>query len=216
MARAATALPPALARRENRVLRPADTSLVYAHPRPEIKRLTDNGVITRVANGYYVLNPQNRLGDHQWRPPIEALALGIGQADYGRETVALMGVSAARHHGAVPRAMATAVVAIPKQRPRLVTTVGNVVFVKRDAAKLDLERITTDLTTGWVTTIEQTMLDLAARPSLGGQPATEVREAIRALGPRADLDLLAELAGAQHRPAALRAVHDVIRAADAV
>src|SRR5947199_2920307 len=122
MARAATALPPALARRDNRVLRPADARAVYAYPRPEFKRLTANGVITRVANGYYALNPQNRLGDHHWQPPIEAVALGIGQADYGRESVALMGISAARHHGAVPRALATAVVVVPKQRPKLSTT----------------------------------------------------------------------------------------------
>ncbi|HZP52815.1 type IV toxin-antitoxin system AbiEi family antitoxin domain-containing protein [Actinocrinis sp.] len=189
---------------------------MYAHPRPELRRLTENGVITRVAAGYYVLNPQNRLGDHHWRPAIEAVALGIGQVDYSRDAVALMGVTAARHHGALPRALATAVVAVPKQRPQLVTTVGNVVFVKRDAAKLDLERITTELTAGWVTTIEQTMLDLAARPELGGQPATEAFDAIRALNPRADADLLAELADVQHRPSALRTVCDLIGTADAV
>jgi hypothetical protein len=216
MARAATALPPALARRDNRILRTAEAGLVYAHPRPELRRLVANGVITRVATGYYVLNPQNRLGDHHWRPAIEAVALGIGQADYRRDAVALMGVTAARHHGAIPRALATAVVAVPRQRPRLVTTAGDVVFVKRDAAKLDLERITTELTAGWVTTIEQTMLDLAARPELGGQPATEAFDAIRALNSRADADLLTELAHSQHRPSALRTVRDLIGTADAV
>lgn len=210
MARAATALPPTLARRDNRVLRPIDAQSAYAYPRAELARLTANGVVTRLANGYYALNPQNRLGDHRWRPPIEAVALGIAQADYGRDAVALTGISAARHHGAIPRALAIAIVAVPKQRPRMITTVGAIVFTKRDVARLELERIDTSLTTGWVTTIEQTMLDLAATPTLGEQAADEIRRAIKALGSRADLDQLAELARTRHRPAALRAIGELI------
>jgi hypothetical protein len=61
--------------------------------------------------------PQHRLGDSTWTPDLHTAALGIGQADYGTGAVALMGVTAARLHGAIPRALAVAVVAVPKQRP---------------------------------------------------------------------------------------------------
>jgi hypothetical protein len=53
-------------------------------------------------------------------PDLKGVALGIGQADYGVDSVALMGVSAARMHGAIPR-LAVAVLAVPKQRPPLRT-----------------------------------------------------------------------------------------------
>jgi len=57
-----------------------------------------------------------------------------------------------------------------------------------------------------VTTIEQTLLDLIARPNLGGVPEAAqeaAQEAIAALIPRADLDLLRPLAVAQRRRRAL-------------
>jgi len=53
-----------------------------------------------------------------------------------------------------------------------------------------------------VTTSEQTLLDLIARPNLGGVPEA-AQEAIAALIPRADLDLLRPLAVAQRRRRAL-------------
>ena len=93
-----------------------------------------------------------------WRPEIEALALGIGQADYGVNGVALMHPSAARVQGAIPRAIAVAVLAVPKQRPTLETTCSRIVFVKRDVARLKRMRIETELATGWCTSIEQTAL----------------------------------------------------------
>ena len=60
------------------------------------------------------------------------------------------------------------------------------------------------------------MLDIAARPNLGGQPETEAFEAIRAMGLRADVELLTELAEVQHRPAALRTVRAQIGTVDAI
>lgn len=75
-------------------------------------------------------------------------------------------------------------------------------FVSRDVDTLDLQRADTDLTSGWVTTIEQTLLDIADRPSLGGLDALAVSEVIAALGPRADWDWVAELARRQRRRAA--------------
>ena len=68
------------------------------------------------------------------RARLEAVAYGICAADYGADAVVLMGLSAARLHGAVPRALAVAVVAVGKNRPNL--TLGDrdalVVFVRRE------------------------------------------------------------------------------------
>lgn len=202
----AAGVPVALARRPNRVFRPRDVADVYAHPRAELARLTETGVIRRLATGYYAMAPLNRLGDRTWRPELEAAALGIAVADYGADAVALVGVSAARHHGVIPRALATASIAVPKQRPVLVTTIGGIAFSKRDVTRLDLERVQTELVTGWVTTVEQTLLDIAARPDRFALPVSDRAEVVAALGRRADLALVAELAERQHQPAALRRI----------
>ena len=205
MSRTAIAIPPALARRRNRVLRPRDAGDVYAHPRAELSRLVHSGAMRRVATGYYVLVPQEWIGDDRWRPDLDAAALGLAQTDYGADAVALVDVSAARHHGAIPRALAVSVVAVPKQRPTLDTAYGRVIFVNRDAGRLDLERVDTPLTSGWVTTVEQTLLDIAARPTQGGLAEADAAAAVRALGTRVDWDLVERLAREQHRPGALRA-----------
>ena len=78
----------------------------------------------------------------------------------------LMHLSAARIHGAIPRALAIAVLAVPKQRPTLETTCGRIVSVKRDVGTLKRMRIETELATGWSTILEQTTTDLARRPDL--------------------------------------------------
>lgn len=205
MSRSSVSVPPALARRANKVLRPRDIGSVYAHPRAELARLARSGVVQRLAVGYYAVVPQERLGDLRWRPELDAAALGLAQTDYGVDAVALMGVSAARYHGAIPRALAVAVVAVPKQRPVLTSDPGRMIFVKRDVAQLDIEHVDTQLATGWITTIEQTMLDLASRPELGGLSRQDVNEALRALGARVDWALVDRLAAAQHKPAALAA-----------
>lgn len=159
----------------------------------------------RLAAGYYAVVPQERLGDLRWRPELDAAALGLAQTDYGIDAVALMGVSAARYHGAIPRAQAVAIVAIPKQRPALNSRAGRIIFVKRDVARLDVERVNTQLASGWVTTIEQTLLDVAARPELGGLSRRDADQTVRALGARADWALVDRMAAAQHKPAAHRA-----------
>lgn len=206
MARAAVGVPPELARRSPPVFRPRDLATIYAHPRGEISRLVRTGATRRLATGYYTLVPQHRWGDQAWFPAPHATALGIAQADYGIADVALMGVSAARVHGAIPRAIAVAVVAVPKQRPALTSDGARLVFVRRDVSRLDAERTTTELGDGWVTTVEQTLLDLAARPKLGDLARVDVEEAIRALVARAEWSWLRALAEQQHRPAALETV----------
>lgn len=198
-------LPPELAARDVRVLRPADASVAYAHPRAEVARLARRGALRKLATGYYAVVPQAKVGDGAWLPSLEAAAWGIAAADYGVDAVALMGLSAARVHGAVPRALAVAVVAVPKQRPALSfdDRAAEAVFVKRVSSQLDTERHRLELGDGYVTTVEQTVLDLAARPQLGGLPQ-EAEEAARALLLRADRELLGDLAVAQRRRATLR------------
>lgn len=199
-------IPTALTKRTNKVVRPRDAADVYAHPRGEFERLLQQAVLRRISTGYYALAPMERLGDPRWRPELAAAALGVAQADYGRDAVALMGVTAARRHGALPRAIGTAVVAVPKQRPRLHTDLGEIVFVKRDVKRLDLERVETELTTGWMTTPEQTAIDIAARPRLGGIDEADAWQIVRALARRIDWALAENLARDQHRPAALARV----------
>jgi hypothetical protein len=198
---AATKRTTRLARTGNRVLKPGDFHDAYANPWDEFARMTRTGVLAKLAHGYYVLIPEEQRGGY-WAPEIEGIALGIAVADYGRDAVALMGPTAARVLGAVPRALAMATVAVPRQRPALVTTAGRVQFVKRAVERLDTQRVTTDITTGWITTPEQTVLDLADRPNLGGITPATAEEAIRTLAGRCDQQVVARLARAQHKIAA--------------
>lgn len=158
------------------VIRPRDAAELYVQPRAEFLRLEAVGVLLKVAHGYYALIPEASRGGH-WRPEIEALALGIGQADYGVNGVALMHLSAARLQGAIPRAIAVAVLAVPKQRPTLETPFGRIVFVKRDVTRLKRIKVKTELATGWCTSNEQTAVDLARRPDLVQGMAHVAREA---------------------------------------
>lgn len=139
----------------------------------------------------------------RWRPSLEAAAAGIAAAAYGIDRAVLMGLSAARLHGALPRAVAVAVVAVPKQRePMLLTDrPAQVLFVRRDVDRLDAERAITDLGPALITGVEQTVLDLAHRPELGSVPA-EARAAVRALLARTDHEVLDRLAAEQRLGAA--------------
>ena len=215
MARTALGIPPNLAKRPNRVLRPKDAQEVYEHPRAEFARLADRGVLRRLATGYYTLVPQERLGDHRWIPSVEAAALGIAQADYGSADVALMGVSAADI--TAPSRVRWLLRWWPYRSnvPPLETDVGRIVFVKRDASRLDLERVDMQLTSGWVTTMEQTLLDLSARPTLGDVERRDIDEAVKALAARADWALVDRLAREQHKPAALAAAKRTVGRTDA-
>lgn len=203
MGRAVARVPPELLRRPLRVLRPRDGATSYAHPRPEFARLTRSGALHRLATGYYAVVPDDQVGQN-WRPELEAAALGIAVADESIDTVALMGLSAARVHGAIARAIGVAVIAARRHRPtlRLTDRDATVLFVRREVRALDVQRHTTELGQGWVTTVEQTVLDLAARPQLGDLP-DEAHAAVQALLPRANHDLLAELAATQRRRATL-------------
>ncbi len=197
--RVAARVPAQLLRRPTRLLRPVDAVGVYAHPRPEFARLERSGALHRVAPGYYAAVPDDRVGV-AWLPELEAVALGVGVAVAGVDGAALMGLSAARVHGGLPRAIGVAVVAMARHRSvlRLTDRDAVVLFVRREVARLDLQRYRSELGDGWVTTVEQTVVDLAARPSLGGMPQ-EAGVTVAALLPRADPELLEELVAGHHR-----------------
>ncbi|MFF2087891.1 type IV toxin-antitoxin system AbiEi family antitoxin [Nocardia sp. NPDC058176] len=201
-----TTLPSELWRAPLRTLRPQDLAEFYAQPRPEIARLVDRGVLHRVAYGYYIIVAPEYVG-RTWLPGLEAVAAGIAASIYGPDKAIVMGISAARVLGAVPRALATAVVAVPRQhRPIALTDrAAQIRFVRRDTDALDAERIETPLGPALVTTPEQTVLDLARRPELGNAEA-EVRPAIETLYRRADRARLAQLAKEQRLGVALRRV----------
>ncbi|WP_018177278.1 type IV toxin-antitoxin system AbiEi family antitoxin domain-containing protein [Jongsikchunia kroppenstedtii] len=191
-------LPPELARSPLRVIRPADAVGVYAHPRQEFRRLAAAGVLHRIAPGYYVVVPQDQVG-RPWIPDLESAAVGVSAAIEGVDNVVAMGVTAARLHGALPRALATAVIAVPRQHRSIALTdrTATVQFVRRDTTSLDAERIATDLGPALVTTPEQTVLDLAKRPNLG-DAAVDVPQAISMLYHQSDNDRLHRLAK-EHR-----------------
>lgn len=196
--------PAVLASAPLRTIRAEDAGAIYAFPGPELARLADRGLLQRVAIGYYVVVPQDMIG-REWAPSLEAAAAGIASAIYGPTRAVLMGISAARVLGAIPRALATAVVAVPDQhRPiRLKDRQSVVRFVKRDTDRLDAERIETPLGSAIVTTSEQTLLDLAHRPQLG-DAGDEVPAAITVLYQRSDHQRLKALAADQRLTASLR------------
>lgn len=187
-------VPAGLIARSVRVVRPRDLSETYVNPTTELVRLEEAGAVVRIAHGYYVVVPAEFIGEGSWRPTIEALALGVAVVDYGVDRVALMGPSAAKTLGAMPRAVAEAAVATPKQRPPLATRFGRIRFHKRAVERLDLERVDTELVRGYQTTVEQTLLDLALWGDAWDVSVDMIVEAIRALAGRADWSLVRDLA----------------------
>ncbi|MGO9042325.1 MAG: type IV toxin-antitoxin system AbiEi family antitoxin [Mycobacterium sp.] len=202
--RHSTPLPASLAGLPLRTIRPSDAEIAYAHPRAQLARLAEKGVLHRVADGYYIVVPQELVG-RQWLPSLEAAAAGIASTIYGADNAILMGVSAARVLGVIPRALAAAVVAVPKQhRPIALTDRPAVVrFVKRDTKRLDAELIETPLGPALATTPEQTTLDLAHRPLLG-DAEVEVASAIAALYEHSDTKRMEAIAANQRLTASLR------------
>lgn len=179
-----------------RTIRPRDFADRYSNVHAWLADLEASGYVRRIARGYAVAIPDDR--DATWKPGMEAAAAGIAAAIFGLPQVALMGLSAARVHGAIPRALAVAVVAVPAQhKPVRLYEGGEVVFVKRNVVDLEARLVELETGAALVTTVEQTLLDLAKRPALGGHP-DEAEDAVRTLLPRADFDRVRRLARAQH------------------
>ncbi|MDP7701103.1 type IV toxin-antitoxin system AbiEi family antitoxin [Mycobacterium sp. TY815] len=199
-----TAVPTRLAAHPLGTFRPAQAKHTYAYPAAEVARLRERGLLHRLTDGYYVVVPQELVG-RSWMPGLETAAAGIASAIYGPDDIVVMGVSAARLYGVIPRALATATVAVPAQhRPIVLSDRTAVVrFVKRDTQRLDAERYETELGSTLVTTPEQTILDLAHRPELG-DAEIDVPAAVAALYERSDEDRLKALAIEQRRGASLK------------
>lgn len=193
---------PSLLRRAVRVV-PAQEDGNGAPVHAGLVRLVHTGVLHRLAPGYYALVASDKISTG-WQPDLEAAAWGIAAADDGPRSVALMGLSAARAHGAYDAPPDVGIVATTRNRPslRFVDRPATVSFVRRDARRLKIARYTSAVGSGWVTTVEQTLLDLAAYPQLGGRPDL-ADEGITALIDKADPHILYSLASAQRRLGAL-------------
>ena len=125
---------------------------------------------------------------------------------YGDRVPVLTGLTAARMHRALPRAISVGYVAVPTRRRalRLADRDGEVRFVTRAVSELDAVAMATELGQTLVTTVEQTVLDLARADSRGEDLDTQ--QAIEALWPQCDPAVLEEIAGRQRMRATLRRV----------
>jgi len=179
-----------------RTVRAPDLAGVYAFPGPALSALARRGLVHRLAHGIYCAVPPEHVGG-AWRPAIEAAAGAIATALYGDNVPILTGLTAARVHQALPRAVGVGYVAVPKQRRPmgLADRDGEIRFVMRAVAKLDAVAVATELGQALVTTPEQTVLDLAR-----ADPRAEdldAQEAIDALWPECDPAVLQNVAGRQ-------------------
>ncbi|MDP1878077.1 MAG: hypothetical protein Q8M17_11040 [Actinomycetota bacterium] len=189
----ATGVPHAILIQPTLMITGRSAAAVYSQPAAELARLARSGVIVKIAHGYYAALPTDkRRGD--WVPSLETLSAGLAVAVFGPGRGAIWGLSAARVHGALPRATATGYVLGPTQHGDIELSIRSalVEFSKRDPARLDLEYLATELGPSLVTSIHQTILDLSTRPFVDGE--TPRADAVRALMERADLDRLASLA----------------------
>ena len=198
-----------ISKKDNRVVRALD------FPQPgagtELRRLAKAGSLLKLAHGYFALVPEaNRKPNTSWRPTIESVALGVAIADYGFEDVALIGPSAARLHGCYPRMLGTATVAVPKQRPIRRTIAGDIQFVVRDVRNLDLVRAKTEMAKGWVTSVEQTMLDLASDWPRWPVTSSARIEMIRELYVRSSRETIERIAIENRKRKALGEVLEVV------
>ena len=196
---ATAGVPEGIRRAPLRTVRPQDLQAVYSRPRPQLARLVNRGVVIRLATGYYMAPPDTAAPG--WTPGIETAGLAIAAAIFGADHAVLTGLSAARIHGAIPRALDVATVAVARQhRPVQFAFGGSLRFVKRPVDRLDarLERLD-ELGLGLVTTEEQTALDLVhQRPNQVLAPS-DLRERVSVLLQRIDRERLAELATVQRR-----------------
>ncbi len=169
---------------------------LYSHPGPELAILNRRGVVHRLAHGIYCAVPPEHAGGG-WRPALETATGAVATALYGAQVPVLTGLTAARMHRALPRAIGVGYVAVPTQRRplRLTDREGQVRFVMRAVGELDAVAMATELGHVLVTTPEQTVLDLAR-----ADPRTEdldAQEAIDALWPSCDPAVLEQIAGHQ-------------------
>ncbi|GAA3760754.1 hypothetical protein GCM10022240_11730 [Microbacterium kribbense] len=143
-----------------------------------LDRLADQGAVARLAHGVYTVPPDGRDG-RTWRPTLEAAGLAVATARFGNRNAILMGLGAARHWAAIPRAIGVTTVAVPETgRPPVELDGGGWVrLIPRDLDRLDAVLETTDLGPALVTTPAQTLYDLTMKPAQGGMPDEAVAAA---------------------------------------
>ncbi len=179
-------LPLQVAQAPMRTVRPVMLREVYANPEKELVRLQANGLVVRIAHGTYVAKPDTVAPDETWKPPFEEAAMAYATAAYGDRVPVLVGLGAARHWHAVPRAIGVTVIAVPEQhRPVTLRTGGRIVFTVRRAGNVDAVPAQVGLGTMLVARVEQTLVDLVLHPGLGGMPH-EAEAAARVLAVRTD------------------------------
>lgn len=134
-----------------------------------VERLTDRGALVRLSHGVYTAPPDGEDG-RSWRPSLESTALAIAVARVGGRSAALMGTSAARYWGVLPRAIGVATVAVDRGKHSALELDhgGTVLFVPRRFDLLDLVLERTSLGRGLVTTPAQTLFDLLSRRPADG------------------------------------------------
>ena len=184
------------ARAPLRTIRTAELALTYAHPRQEVRAFERLGLLHRLAHGIYCAIPPES-DPKTWRPTLEAATAAVATALYGDRVPVLTGLTAARMHRALPRAVGVGYVAVPTRRRalRLADRDSEVRFVTRGVAGLDAVAMATELGQVLVTTPEQTVLDLARADPRAED--VDAQEAIDALWPECDPSVLEEIAGRQ-------------------
>lgn len=204
MARQPAGVPVELAQAPHGIVTTRLAQQTYAHPRPQLNRLARQGLLHPAAQGFFAVVPDEKVGRQAWKPGFDNLVARIVNHLFGNDRAVLMGVTAARIHHAIPRALATAVVATPRRRHTLKLTdrIGQIKFVERDLARLGTQTVILGGEPALVTTIEQTVLDLAREPDRGDARADAVA-AVRVLWDRCDPQKLQDLAQAQNRPGAV-------------
>lgn len=176
-----------------RTVRPVLLQDVYANPRKELVRMRDRGWLTKIAPGTYTAKPDAVLREAPWFPDFEEAAMAYATCQYGPGVPVLFGIGAARFHHMIPRALATTVIAVPAPHESAVlANGGKVIFTTTDIDKLDARLERGVLGAFLVTTKEQTLIDLVARPNLGGMPG-EASAAVKVLAPKVDRKKVAEL-----------------------
>ena len=182
-----------------RTIRPQDLDKRLTHPRRTINRLVDAGAVVRLAQGVYTAPPDGRDA-RTWRPTLEAAGLAVATARFGNRNAILMGLGAARHWTAIPRAIAVTTVAVPMAgRPPVQLDIGGEVhLIPRDLNRLDAVLERTELGQALVTTPAQTLYDLIMKPAQGGMP-DEATAAVRNLRIRVNPVDLRNVANAHGR-----------------
>lgn len=183
-----------IARMPLRTTRWQDVDDVEVNAARKLKRLEEMGAVTRIANGVYTV-PPNGVDGRRWKAPLEAAALALATVRFGERQAVLMGLSAARHWGAIPRALGVAQVAVSgaTSRPMRLLDGTAVTFVVRDLTRLDAVVERTALGDALITTPAQTFYDLLARGRHNGD-AEATQEGITNLTHRVTQDEIAAIA----------------------